>query len=161
MQFLAEHLSAQPAGGHRASSAIRIGQPLVLGELTAPPGNSSLSAFSFVPCPARFLFDKHKKKMWGTFSRQSRAFLCRKAAPRCIPAAIRRPPLQSKENVGDILHGKAYLRNLFCGSKESASLRQSRVAQQFIWQKHHFFVDKIRNVYYAEKEAAGRIPASS
>ena len=82
-------------------------------------------------------------------------------SPVLHPCGDSPPPLQSKENVGDILHGKAYLGNLFCGSKESASLRQSRVAQRFIWQKHHFFVDKIRNVYYAEKEAAGRIPASS
>ena len=62
----------------------------VLGELTASPVNSSPSAFSFVPCPARFLFGKTKRKCGGHSARQSRAFPCRIAAPWFIPAAIRR-----------------------------------------------------------------------
>ena len=57
---------AQPVGDFWIWSAVCDGQPPVLGELTALPGNSSLSAFSFVPCPARFLL-QDKKKMWGTF----------------------------------------------------------------------------------------------
>ena len=65
-QFFEVCLSAQPVGDFWIWSAVCDGQPPVLGELTALPGNSSLSAFSFVPCPARFLL-QDKKKMWGTF----------------------------------------------------------------------------------------------
>ena len=81
---------AQPVGDFWIWSAVCDGQPPVLGELTALPGNSSLSAFSFVPCPARFLFGKTKRKCGGHSARQSRAFPCRIAAPWFIPAAIRR-----------------------------------------------------------------------
>ncbi|WP_337416275.1 hypothetical protein, partial [Dysosmobacter sp.] len=80
----------------------------------------------------RFLFRKRKRK-WGFNSAWYHH------APPCGNAAL----LCEARNI------------------QGTSARQSRVAQQFIWQKHHFFVDKIRNVYYAEKEAAGRIPASS
>ena len=72
-QFFEVCLSAQPVEGHRTFSTVRGGGPLVLGELTALPGNSSLSAFSFVPCPARFLFGKTKRKCGGHSARQSRA----------------------------------------------------------------------------------------
>ena len=81
---------AQPVGDFWIWSAVCDGQPPVLGELTALPGNSSLSAFSFVPCPAHFLFGKTKRKCGGHSARQSRAFPYRIAAPWFIPAAIRR-----------------------------------------------------------------------
>ena len=89
-QFFEVCLSAQPVEDFWIWSAVCDGQPPVLGELTALPGNSSLSAFSFVPCPARFLFGKTKRKCGGHSARQSRAFPCRIAAPWFIPAAIRR-----------------------------------------------------------------------
>ncbi len=63
---------AQPVGDFWIWSAVRDGQPPVLGELTASPVKSSLSVFSFVPCPARFLFGKTKRKCGGHSARQSR-----------------------------------------------------------------------------------------
>ena len=47
--------------------------------------------FSFPPCTAHFLFDVSKRK-WGG-----------------VPAAVRRVPLRSKENVRNIPMGKAHL----------------------------------------------------
>ena len=70
-QFCEECLSAQPVGG--VCMAVRGGGPLVLGELTASPVNSSLTLFLLYR--VRHVF-----------------FLARQ-----------------KENVGDILMGKAHL----------------------------------------------------
>ena len=77
---------AQPVGAFQVWSEVRDGQPpfWVICHLRV---KSPLSVFSFVPCPARFLFGKTKRKCGGHSARQSRAFLCRIAAP---PAAIRR-----------------------------------------------------------------------
>ena len=78
-------------------------RPLLrMGELAALPVNSSPSVFSFVPCPARFLFGKKKRKcgghsngqspfgdyslagarkMWGTFCTAKPCFLSWKPGP--------------------------------------------------------------------------------
>ena len=91
-QFFEVCLSAQPVGDFWIWSAVCDGQPPVLGELTALPGNSSLSAFSFVPCPARFLFGKTKRKCGGHSDGQSPSS-GGKAAHRYMPTvtAIRFP----------------------------------------------------------------------
>ena len=78
-QFCEECLSAQPVGG--VCMAVRGGGPLVLGELTASPVNSSLTLFLLYR--VRHVF-----------------FLARQ-----------------KENVGDILMGKAHLGTPPCGSR--------------------------------------------
>ncbi len=75
-QSFAEYLSAQPVGGFGVCTAVRGGVPLVLGELAAPPVNSSPSVFSFVPCPARFLFGKSKRKCGGHSDGQSPSWAC-------------------------------------------------------------------------------------
>jgi len=80
---------AQPVGDFLILSAVRNGQPLVLGDLTALPVKSSLTFFLFHRA-RRIFFLMFQKENGGVHSpRQSRAFLCRKAAPRCIPAAVR------------------------------------------------------------------------
>ena len=97
-QFCEECSPAQPVGGFRACMAVRDGGPLVLGELAAPPVNSSLSAFSFVPCPARFLFGKTKRKCGGHSDGQSPSS-GGKAAHRYMPTvtAIRFPALTGRQ----------------------------------------------------------------
>ena len=71
MQYFEVSLPAQPVGRFWVRMAVRGGGPLVLGKLAAPPVNSSPSAFSFVPCPARFLFGKTKRKCGGHSDGQS------------------------------------------------------------------------------------------
>lgn len=105
-QFFEVCLSAQPVGDFWIWSAVCDGQPPVLGELTALPGNSSLSAFSFVPCPARFLFDKTKRKCGGHSSRQSRDF--QRARPACFyPSRV----IPSSANIASSLARICF----FCG----------------------------------------------
>ena len=89
-QFFEVCLSAQPVGDFWIWSAVCDGQPPVLGELTALPGNSSLSAFSFVPCPARFLFGKTKRKCGGRILTGTVPLREAKKMWRTSPAAIRR-----------------------------------------------------------------------
>ena len=133
---------AQPVGDFLILSAVRNGQPLVLGELTAWPVNSSLT-LSLFPRARRIFFLMFQKENGGCIPHG-------KAVPSC---AVKRHLVASLRRFATLL---CEARNI-----QGTSARQSRVTQRFIWQKHHFFVDKIRNVYYAEKEAAGRIPASS
>ena len=118
-----------------------------------------------------FLFHRARRIFFLVFQKENGG--CIPAGEACIPAAVRRIPcgaqsLRKQKRWG--FNSAWYHHAPPCGNAallcearniQGTSARQSRVAQRFIWQKHHFFVDKIRNVYYAEKEAAGRIPASS
>ena len=56
--------TVQPPADLQAQSAVRTGQPPVLGELTASPVNSSLKGFLFHRCGPHFSFAKTKEK-WG------------------------------------------------------------------------------------------------
>ena len=88
------HLGTFSAAGRRL--LIFVGSPyrplLRMGELTQMC-QLIPDIFSFPPCTAHFLFDVSKRK-WGG----------------CVPAAVRRVPLRSKENVRNIPMGKAHFR---------------------------------------------------
>ena len=78
----------------------------VLGELTGKAVNSSLTFFLFHRA-RRIFFLMSQKENGGCIPTVSRAAKWHHAAS---PAAVRRAPLRSKENVGDIPMGKAHFR---------------------------------------------------
>ena len=71
VRLLAEHLPAQPTGDFRfGRQSVPISPPFRMSWHSCV--NSSSNAFSFVPCPAHFLFGKTKRKCEGHSTRQSR-----------------------------------------------------------------------------------------
>ena len=73
-QFRKECPPAQPVGGFRVCMAVRDGGPLVMGELAAPPVNSSLTLFLFHRA-RRIFFLVSQKENGGCISTGKACFL--------------------------------------------------------------------------------------